>query len=79
MNRFHAAGFSGPDAPPVEVVILEVVMSVVTPVAARRPAAELELASAVVEEFTKTISGEIYLVPVDSPELSGASTDEEVD
>lgn len=79
MNRFHAAGFSDPDGPPVEVVIQEVVMSVVMPVATRRPAADLELASDVVQEFTKTISREIYLVPVDSPELNGASADEEVD
>jgi len=54
-------------------------MGVVMPVAVRRPAAELELAIRVVEEFTKTISREILLVPVDSPDLNGAGADEEVD
>jgi hypothetical protein len=79
MQRSQAAGLSDPGAPPVEVVIQEIVMSVVMPVAARRPAAELELASAVVEEFTKTISREILLVPADSPGLNGGAPDEEVD
>jgi hypothetical protein len=79
MQRFHAAGLSDPAAPPVEVVIQELVLSVVMPVAVRWPARDLELASAVVEKFTKTISHEILLVPVDSPDLNGASTDEEVD
>jgi hypothetical protein len=79
MQRYHAAGLSDPDGPPVEVVIQEIVMGVVMPVAVRRPAAELELASRVVEEFTKTISREILLVPVDSPDLNGAGADEEVD
>jgi hypothetical protein len=76
MRRYHAAGLSDPDSPPVEVIIQEIVMSVVMPVAAKRPARELELASRIVEEFTKTISREILLVAVDAPDLDGAGADE---
>jgi len=76
MRRYHAPGLSHPDSPPVEVIVQEIVMSVVMPVAAKRPARELELASRIVEEFTKTISREILLVAVDAPDLDGAGADE---
>jgi hypothetical protein len=68
MQRFSEAGLSAPDTPPIEEVIREIVTGVVAPVAEKRAPAELELASAVVDELTKAICEEIHLVPVDGTE-----------
>jgi hypothetical protein len=76
MEQFSAAGLSAPDLPPSEVILHELVKGVVQPVAARRSQAELKLASAVVDEFTKAMCSEILLVPVDG-EIADAIRDEQ--
>jgi hypothetical protein len=63
MRGLYRGGHSEPAIPPVEVLIQELVTSIVMPVAAPRPATELELASAILEEFTEAIQEEMRKLP----------------
>jgi hypothetical protein len=63
MRGLYREGHSEPAFPPVEVLIQELVTSIVMPVASARPPAELELASAIVEDFTEAIQEEMRKVP----------------
>jgi hypothetical protein len=62
MAAFEASGRSAPDAPPVLEVAHELIRSVIGPVIARHPAADLETATTIVDEVTTEICDEIFFV-----------------
>jgi hypothetical protein len=71
MLAFQASGRSAPDAPPIPVVLTELLTGILGPLAEGDGAAELELAAAMLEATSGRIASELFLV---SPDL-----DEELD
>jgi hypothetical protein len=62
MAEYEASGRSAPDTPPLLEVAHELIRSVLGPVSARHPGAELEAAAQIVEEVTTEICDEIFFV-----------------
>jgi hypothetical protein len=69
MTAFAASGFSSPDAPPVEVVLAELLKGVLAPLVERHGRPQVEAAAAVLEQVGELACSELYLV---APEELGS-------
>jgi hypothetical protein len=65
MLEFQAAGRSAPDAPPVEVVLAELLEGTLAALIGRHGQPAVEAAAAVLEDAGETISSEIFIVRSD--------------
>jgi hypothetical protein len=68
MFEFQAAGRSAPDAPPVEVVLADLLEGTLAGLVERHGRQAVEAAAAVLEDAGETICSEIFIV---DPELEG--------
>lgn len=62
MTAFHAAGCSAPDAPPIGIVLREILKDVVKPVVERRRHSEVEIGRSILNEIAQAMCDEILLV-----------------
>jgi hypothetical protein len=65
MARFHDAGHSHPDAPPIDVVLRGLLCDVLTPLTDKCGHSEIGIATAVLRNASERISEEILLVNPD--------------
>lgn len=65
MTRFHDAGHSHPDAPPIDVVLTGLLRDVLAPLTDKCGRSDIEIATAVLRSASERISEEILLVNPD--------------
>jgi hypothetical protein len=62
MLEFAASGRGAPDAPPVDEVAHELIVSVLGPLGARHRGADIEVAATIIEEVVEEICEGIFVV-----------------
>jgi hypothetical protein len=71
MTAFHAAGYSSPDAPPVEIVLSGLLTEMLEPLLERHGRGQLKAAARVLDEAGELICSELYLVDAEALESDG--------